>query len=539
MEHSERTSVSEPTPGGPASASTAPEPRPPGGGALLALSLVSGLFTHGYNLFQYPLFLTDEGIYVEQAWSLANEGRLSPYTYFYDHAPAGWIVIAAWNKLLPGGFHAFDNEINAVRVLMLLIHVASVGLLFGIVRKFSGSAAGAFVATFIFNFSPLAVYYQRQVLLDNLMVFWLLLAVYLLARTEGRVMTAMSSGLCFGISIVTKENALFLLPALAYMVHRGAAGQRNRRFVTIAWWVAMAVPVGAYVLFALLKNELFPTGLNFDRDNPPADHVSLLYSIWWQLNRTGAGGFQAMLAGSWLPKDRYLLIGGSLTVLVVLWLWSRDRQGRPGYLVTAMLGLGYAVYLSRGSQLLDFYVTPMVPLLAMNVGVLFGHVASRLTVPVRTMATVSLVSVALTLPGAYLFDYNDEGKLQFQDFYHLHLTTLQQQQIDFVRANIPPDSRIIIDDDIWTALHDREPAFPRAHSHFKASSDPDVRDKLFRSNWRNIDYVVMSNKMRVSMEANNVDGREAWILEAVDQHSEQIWHVERGDIQLAVYRIEN
>ena len=72
MEHSERTSVSEPTPGGPASASTAPELRPPGGGALLALSLVSGLFTHGYNLFQYPLFLTDEGIYVEQAWSLAN-----------------------------------------------------------------------------------------------------------------------------------------------------------------------------------------------------------------------------------------------------------------------------------------------------------------------------------------------------------------------------------------------------------------------------------------------------------------------------------
>ena len=69
---------------------------------------------------------------------------------------------------------------------------------------------------------------------------------------------------------------------------------------------------------------------------------------------------------------------------------------------------------------------------------------------------------------------------------------MQEQQIDFVRTNIPPDSRIIIDDDIWTALHDRQPVFPRAHSHFKASSDPDVRDKLFQSDWHNIDTQVAS-----------------------------------------------
>ena len=310
---------------------------------MLALSLVSGLFTHGYNLFQYPLFLTDEGIYVEQAWSLANEGRLSPYTYFYDHAPAGWMVIAAWDKLLPGGFHAFDNEINAVRVLMLLVHVASVGLLFGIVRKFSGSAAGAFVAAFIFNFSPLAVYYQRQVLLDNLMVFWLLLAVYLLARTEGRVMTAMLSDCSSGYPLSPRRTRYSSLPALAYMVHRGAAGQRNRRFVTIAWWVAMAVPVGAYVLFALLKNELFPTGLNFDRDNPPADHVSLLYSIWWQLNRTGAGGFQAMLR-------RQLAAEGPLSA-------HRRKPGCLGRAMAMVAGPPRPARLSRG-RAARAWVTP-------------------------------------------------------------------------------------------------------------------------------------------------------------------------------------
>jgi 4-amino-4-deoxy-L-arabinose transferase-like glycosyltransferase len=523
MARSWRTSV-----GGPAAA------------ILLAISLLGGLFTHGFNLFEYPLFLTDEGIYVQQAWSLVREGRLSPYTYFYDHAPAGWMVMAAWGNALPGQFQAFGNEVNTVRVLMLLVHVASVGLLFGIVRRFSGSAVGAFIAAFAYNFSPLAVYYQRQVLLDNLMVFWVLLAVYLLARTEGRVLTAMVAGLSFGLSMVTKENAIFFAPALGYLVYRRAKGRRNRRFVTSFWWIALVVPVGAYVLFAQLKNELFPTGLNFDRNNPPADHVSLLYSVWWQLNRTAPKGesvFMDMLRQSWLPKDRFLLLGGSLAVVALFWLWLRDRTDRPGYLVASLLALGYGFYLARGSQLLDFYVAPLIPLLAMNLGILCGHVANRLTVPTRTTAAAGLVLVALALPGAYLFHYNNEGQLQTQDFYHLKLTSMQEEQIDYVRANVAPDARIIMDDDIWTALHDRKPYFPRAHSHFKASSDPDVRDKLFRSDWQNIDYVVMSNKMRVSMETNNADGREAWILEAVDQHSEQIWHTERGGIELSVYKI--
>src|ERR1700740_3005879 len=57
---------------------------------LLLVSLLSAAITHGYHLFLYPLYTTDEGIYVEQAWAVLREGRLSPYTYFYDHAPGGW-----------------------------------------------------------------------------------------------------------------------------------------------------------------------------------------------------------------------------------------------------------------------------------------------------------------------------------------------------------------------------------------------------------------------------------------------------------------
>src|SRR3979411_1846223 len=132
---------------------------------LLVLSLLTGAVTHSYNLFNYPLYVTDEGIYIQQAWSVLREARLSPYTYFYDHAPAGWLVIASWVAFLPSQFQTFGNAIDTGRALMLAVHVASTLLLYAITARLSGSWVGAVVAAFLFNVSPLAIFYQRQVLL--------------------------------------------------------------------------------------------------------------------------------------------------------------------------------------------------------------------------------------------------------------------------------------------------------------------------------------------------------------------------------------
>ncbi|HUC26666.1 MAG TPA: hypothetical protein VMA73_28525, partial [Streptosporangiaceae bacterium] len=63
--------------------------RGPLGTFALAFAIVSGVVTHSYHLFDYPLYETDEGIYLERAWAIIREGRLSPQTYVYDHAPGG------------------------------------------------------------------------------------------------------------------------------------------------------------------------------------------------------------------------------------------------------------------------------------------------------------------------------------------------------------------------------------------------------------------------------------------------------------------
>ena len=179
---------------------------------LAILLLISGV-AHGYNMFHFPYYENDEGTYISQAWSLLTQGKLAPYTYFYDHAPVGWFLIALWAKLT-GGFFTFGFSINSGRVLMLVLHLLSTALLFGVAKKLFKSNLTATLASLIFTLSPLGIYFQRRVLLDNIMVFWLLLALLLILGNRRKLRHFIGSAIAFGIAILTKETAIFFYPAL-------------------------------------------------------------------------------------------------------------------------------------------------------------------------------------------------------------------------------------------------------------------------------------------------------------------------------------
>jgi hypothetical protein len=221
---------------------------------------------------------------------------------------------------------------------------------------------------------------------------------------------------------------------------------------------------------------------------------------------------------------------------VCLVLGLRDRQRNLGLLVTGTLALGMAFYLARGSVILDFYVIPLIPVYALCIGLVadraLKHRLMRVAVPL-------LAAIVLILPtGGYLLTFGQRGQLQAADQYYLPLTYLQHEQISWVQHNIPSRDTLITDDDIWVALHDGRPAYPNAVSHWNAVGDPAERDKVFHSNWRNIDYIVMSNRMRKAMLGNNAGGQEKWILDALDNHSTEVWRAGRGAVQLEIYKVE-
>jgi 4-amino-4-deoxy-L-arabinose transferase-like glycosyltransferase len=509
----------------------------------LTFAIVSGLITHGYHMFQYPLYNTDEGIYMERAWAVIREDRLSPQTYFYDHAPGGWIVLALWEFLLPSHFETFGNPVNSGRVLMLLLHVASVFFLFQIARRLSGGLLAPVVATFLFNFSPLGIYYQRMVLLDNIMVFWVLLSIYLLLRNESRLFTGLWSGLTFGLSVITKENAIFFAPAIFYLLARLVRRDPNRHFAIMLWVFSASTPVLVYSLYATLKGELLPPHLDFSLAHQPQGHVSLMYELWYQINRNRGTLFNqgSYLYTMWLPKDGFLLIVGTAAMLIALYVGFRDKERELGLLFAGALAAGIAFYLARGSIILDFYVIPLIPIFALNIGLVAGWLRQWAPVPVSKALPTAAVCAAAALmimpSGRYMVVRGEQGQLKPNDVYYLPLTYLQREQIAWIRAHIPPTDKIIMDDDIWVSLHDTRPYYSYAESHWNAASDPRVRDKVFGANWRNINYIVLSNGMKHAMYLNNTGGQENWMLDALNYHSTKVWQASRGKVQLAIYRV--
>ena len=83
---------------------------------------------------------------------------------------------------------------------------------------------------------PLAVYYQRLVLLDNIMIFWLLLSLDLLLDGWGRLSRLVLSGVCFGLAMFTKETAVFLGPAMLFIVYQQR--QRHQGHFGVSWLFA-------------------------------------------------------------------------------------------------------------------------------------------------------------------------------------------------------------------------------------------------------------------------------------------------------------
>ncbi|MHB0868802.1 MAG: phospholipid carrier-dependent glycosyltransferase [Chloroflexota bacterium] len=489
---------------------------------------IVALISHTFNMFGYPLFLGDEGIYTAQAWSVLRLEKLAPYTYFYDHAPAGWLLQALWTLLLPKGFYTFGMAIGSGRVLMLVLHLVSLVLMFKVTRTLSGSLLAATTATLMFSLSPLAVYYQRMVLLDNVMVFWLLLSLYLLLHHHSRLLTVLASGASLGIAVLTKENAVFFLPVMAYMLFESLQEAHLKRFAAWGWVFSTVMVVSVYPLYALLKTELLPAEVSFLVSGAPAEHVSLIGTIGWQMQRSGGSildpysQFWSFFWTKWWTKDSVIIVAG--TAGTVLNLAAGYLLRRRSHVLAGLLAVSFAVYLARGSVVLEFYVVPILPFLAMNFGLAVGLIAGRLPWAIG-MPAICLGAAALIA----VFIYTA------RDYYLIDFTQLQDQQLTWVQENIPTSSTLVMDDDLWVDLHEPDgerPVFPRAHSHWKVAQDPAVQVQALNNDWRRVDYLIMSNKLLTRFHEAN----ETLPLE-IYANSRLVAAFADGDVQLQVRKV--
>ncbi len=451
----------------------------------ILLIIVSGI-PHAINMFNFPYYENDEGTYMSQAWSLLKFGRLAPYTYWYDHSPLGWFLIALWVKLT-GGFFTFGMSVNSGRVLMLVIHIISSIFLFFIAKKLTHSKFPGIVAVLIFSLSPLAIYFQRRVLLDNMMVFWFLASWAILMKDSIKVKDAIFAGLLFGIAVLTKENAIFLLPGFVYLLHVRFTPTVRRIAIVEFLFVSLSL-ISLYFLYAYLKKELFAVG--FLGNNSP--HVSLLETLKMQASRGNKlpiwdrGSDFRINLDYWLLKDKLLIMSGTIATLLVLFYSFFNKFLK----IPLIFSLFFAAFLLRGSLVINFYIVPMIPLFALNVSLLGFMFVKFLSRHIKFIYFPLAITFSIFI--IYPLSKSDTNHWKNNE------TGPQIAAYKWITENVDSNSKIVIDCYPYVDFHEPHSpggkVFENADWFWKYWYDPEIQDK-FGNDWRNVDYLLVTHEM--------------------------------------------
>jgi endo-1,4-beta-D-glucanase Y len=452
---------------------------------LLIFVILISFFAHAYNMFNFPYFENDEGAYISQAWSFLTQGRLAPYTYWYDHAPLGWILIALWT-FITGGFHTFGLAVESGRVFMLVIHLISTFLIFDIGRKLTKQPWAGTFAALIFSLSPLAVYFQRRVLLDNLMIFWVLSSYRILLSDKLTIIKTYFSALLLGIAVLTKENAIFFYPAFLYAIWKFFR-REHWRFAMVSFVTVSFCVISSYAVYAIYKGEFLPPGI-FGSNSA---HVSLIGTLTDQLTRGNKSIFFSptsdfvLNAIEWMKKDQIIIIVGAAATVVATALSISYTYFR----IPAFFGVLFWIFLLRGGLVIDFYIIPLIPILALNIGMLLDYVIYFISFRKRKIYNLIGILIVLVICGVYA--------TRQIGLYTNNETASQKAGLTWIKQNVSQDAVIAVDAfplvDLWDS------GYHNALWFWKLYKDPEIIRKVDGS-WENIQYLMLSHEMVRTME---------------------------------------
>jgi 4-amino-4-deoxy-L-arabinose transferase-like glycosyltransferase len=450
-------------------------------------------------MFQFPYYQDVEGTNVSNAWSLLTEWELSPYTYAYEEPPLGSFLLTFW-AVITGGLNSFGSSADTGRALMLVIHALCTALVFGIARKASRSDLIAILAALIFTFSPLVTILQRRVLLDNIMIFWVLMALYMTLGEKRKLTHYLASAVFFGLAVLSKGAAIFFLPAFVYII-RLKADAHHKRFATNLWMVLATMLILFYPLYAQMKQELFPQGWLLGGDFP---HVSLVERMMDRGPDTGRfldiGSGLRHSFNSWTDISHYaadpvLIYAGIIGTVFVVLLSIDNRRLRPLVAMT----VAYCVYLLFGGQVFDSDIIALLPLLAINAAIVIGGltrvIANTLGNPVLRYSLGMLILAVLLYP--FWVFYSDRIEL-----YELNQVDGQIAALNWINENIPNDAVIVMDNYAFVELRQSHPA---AHHYWRVDTDPDIKFNFLDDDQCNIDYMLATPQVINDVEIYGMD----------------------------------
>ncbi len=463
---------------------------------LLAVGLFIGLIgiVHARGMTRAPGFDDDEGTYVAEAFAVQAWHRLAPYTYWYDHPPLGWMLLAFWN-ILTHGLAWSSSAVAAGRSMVLATQIVSSALLYGLGRRLGISKVASAAGMLAFGLSPLAVHLQRMVYLDNIAIPFLLAALFLILSPRRRLGAFALAGIFFACAVLIKETTLVLMPAVIWQLWR-RRDPISWRFTTAVFFGGFLGVLLLYPILAILKGELIPG----------AGHVSLIGSIEWQLfQRLPSGSVFDPTSGArhtvdwWLSMDLWLPVIGVSASLVGLAV-ARLRPICFAFLLQAAM-------LLRNGYLPVPYAIAMLPFAALAAcGVVDLPYRAALRAVRRwrsrswasralrgaasgTILTAILIGCAVL---AHTWIPADTQLMREAD------TSNFLNARHWIESHVPRNDVILVDDTYWVDLVRDGFSSTKTIWFYKFDLDPAIV-RQFPAGWPDVNYVVSTGVMRTQL----------------------------------------
>ena len=303
----------------------------------LALALALCLLRFAYLRADFPdhsPWMLDAAKFTDEGWWASAAVRhfaLGHWQIAGDYNPAA--AVPVWPTLLTGVFQFTGVSIVAARSVSVIFSIATVGLVYLLLRRYETGGPAAALGALLMAASPFAFAFSRLATLDTVVLFELCLMLWIASHAStNRLWLSCLLGVVVALTLLTKTTALALLPSVLWLAGR----KRSLRTILVVTGVAGA-GFGLYVGSTLHSRYADDYRYFFE--------VNAMADVEWR--HTWSLLLQLFRNGRWIDRVLYpaamAVLFLSLTPLRQLW---RNQLFAASWIAFA----GQAVFILRRQE---------------------------------------------------------------------------------------------------------------------------------------------------------------------------------------------
>lgn len=314
------------------------------------------LLRFSYLKADFPNFspwMDDQAKFTDEGWWASGavmHHLLGHWNVPGDYNPGA--ALPVWPLLLSIVFHFTGISLTAARALNVGISVSTLGVVFLLVRRFTGSAP-ALLSALLLASSPFAFAFSRLAILDSLIAFEFCLLLLVASCASAKRFWPLPALTALVITmILTKTTSAVLLPAVFWLAWQ--ARGRN-----IAGFLRLLLAVAVLPAALLAAYELLVSKLGYGVDYHYFFSVNRMPVIAW--DQTLATIWQLLCNCFWVDRILYPigLVAGLLSLVWMRRLWRNPLFAAAWIALLAQAGFLFSRQDDFGPR---YFLVLLVPL---------------------------------------------------------------------------------------------------------------------------------------------------------------------------------